>query len=194
MNRQVEIADSALIEKLNSSQTEDEAWAYIYKECWPMMESLIKKNNGTGDDAAEVFHDSLIVLKNQLADPNFELTCRIKTYVYSVCRNLWLKQLRKKHNYVEIDENFDFVEIKENALDSLVQNEQHELVADLMMQLGDECKKILQYYYFQKMRIKEIMQEMKLISEQVVKNKKGKCMKKLKESIFENPDYTEILR
>ncbi|RYF85578.1 MAG: hypothetical protein EOO03_13040 [Chitinophagaceae bacterium] len=45
----------------------------------------------------------LVRLSIELAerrDPNFELTVQLKTFLYSICRRLWLKKLQYQQKYV----------------------------------------------------------------------------------------------
>ena len=58
-----------------------------------MVQSLIINNNGTADDAKDIFQEAMIVLYEKARSGTFELSCQIKTYVYSVSRRLWLKKI-----------------------------------------------------------------------------------------------------
>ena len=64
-----------------------------------MIQSLIINNNGTIHEAKDVFQEAMIVLYDKARSETFELNCQIKTYVYSVCRRLWLKRLQQLNRY-----------------------------------------------------------------------------------------------
>ena len=71
----------------------------IYKDNFNMVQSLVINNNGSADDAKDIFQEAMIVLYEKARSGTFELSCQIKTYVYSVSRRLWLKRLQQASRY-----------------------------------------------------------------------------------------------
>ena len=63
---------------------------------------------------------------------------------------------------------------------TVLKNEESNLVAQMLDQIGKDCKQILLFFYFEKNKMSEIANKMNLANEQVAKNKKSNCMKKLK--------------
>ena len=63
----------------------------VYKENFSLIQHFVVSNNGSEDDARDVFQEAMMVLYEKSRNPEFELTCQIKTYLYSVSRRLWLK-------------------------------------------------------------------------------------------------------
>ena len=55
----------------------------IYKQYYNMVQSLIINNNGSSDDARDIFQETVIVLYEKARSGTFELNCQLKTYVYS---------------------------------------------------------------------------------------------------------------
>ena len=89
----------------------------IYKEYFKMVQSLVLNNNGNGDDAKDIFQEGMVVLYEKSNSPDFTLHCQLKTYLYSVCRRLWLKRLQQMNrfpNLQEIAEDFGYTNA-ENA-------------------------------------------------------------------------------
>lgn len=52
-------------------------------------------NSASGDDAADMMQDGLLAIYQRAKETALVLTCPFEAYVYTVCRNLWLMQLRK---------------------------------------------------------------------------------------------------
>ena len=92
-----EINEKALLEGLAAN--DKKAVEAIYQENYNMVQSLIINNNGSSDDAKDIFQEAMIVLYEKVRSGSFELNCQIKTYVYSVCRRLWLKRLQQLNRY-----------------------------------------------------------------------------------------------
>ena len=115
----------------------------------------------------------------------FKLKVKEKTYLYSVARNMWLNELRKRSNIPIIVETDEFIVLQEDHLASMVLTEQNQEMAKLIRSLGDQCQEILIYFYFDRFRMKKVADLMGFASEQVAKNKKSKCLKKLKALVQE---------
>ncbi|MEO7306209.1 MAG: sigma factor, partial [Ferruginibacter sp.] len=67
----------------------------IYRDNYPMIQGFILNNNGNSDEARDIFQEAMIVIYEKAVSGNFELNCLLKTYLYSVCRRLWLKRLQQ---------------------------------------------------------------------------------------------------
>jgi DNA-directed RNA polymerase specialized sigma24 family protein len=69
----------------------------LYNRYFPMVLHLILNNSGTEDDAKDIYQETLIVLYEKVTTDSLELHCQLKTYLYSVSRRLWLKQLSMRN-------------------------------------------------------------------------------------------------
>ena len=189
-------SDQEVIKMIQSGATrkEDRALEYLYAQYYSLIEKLIKNNNGTEIEAADVFQDSIIVLYNQLKSGEVELNCTIKTYLYSVSRNLWLRELRLKNKQVDLMIDNETVPIEERQLKRLESNEQSELIAQLIKKLGEECQKILLLFYFEKLRMDDIANRLNLKTAQVAKNKKARCLKRLKAAAENSTVFYEFFK
>ena len=101
----------------------------IYKENYTTVQSLIINNNGTADDAKDIFQEAMIVLYEKARSGTFELSCQIKTYVYSVSRRLWLKRLQQANRYSADIGNADGVVPVEEDID---EHERRDAEFDMM--------------------------------------------------------------
>ena len=160
----------------------DKAFLAIYKLCQDMVYSYILRNSGNEVEAEDIFQDGIIILYNQVKGKDIELTSKLSTYVFSICRNLWLKRLRKLKRHVTIEaEDVENISIDGSILETIEESEQSSEVARLLNQLNEGCRKIILMYYYEKMKMNEISEILKFSSPQVAKNKKSGCMKKLRE-------------
>ena len=72
----------------------------LYQLYFPMVVKLVTRNNGTEDDAKDIFQEALMVLYDKIQRKDLTLSSSFKTYLYAVCKNLWLKSLYKKDRYM----------------------------------------------------------------------------------------------
>lgn len=184
-----------IIENLRSldDRRVDQAFAELYKEYYPMIISFIKTNNGSNDDAADIFQDALIVLYDKMRDPKFQLTCAIKTYLYSICRNLWLKKLAQNKKQTNIKDTLPAVELVPNIAEILEANEQVTLVANMLNQIGGDARQILIYFYFEGLKTKEVTEKMGFANDFVTRNKKSNSLKRLRKLLNESKVLRDIL-
>ncbi|MEA3295772.1 MAG: sigma factor, partial [Patescibacteria group bacterium] len=68
----------------------------IYNELFPVINRLIEFNSGTPSDAKDIFQEALMVIYKKIENDEFILSCSFKTFLYSICRNLWFNQLRNR--------------------------------------------------------------------------------------------------
>lgn len=53
----------------------------LYQENFNTIQSLIINNNGSSDDAKDIFQEAIIVLYEKVRAGGFELQCQIKTFL-----------------------------------------------------------------------------------------------------------------
>ena len=86
----------------------------IYRDNYNAIQSLIIKNNGSIDDAKDIFQEAILVLYEKVQSDEFILSCQIKTYIYSVSRRLWLKRLVQQNRFLVMDDGeHDVVSVEE---------------------------------------------------------------------------------
>src|SRR3954470_23310830 len=88
------------------AENDTKAIETIYKDNFKMVQAFILNNNGTYDDARDIFQEAMITLYEKAKSESFVLTSQIKTYIYSVCKRMWLKRLQQMGRYVT-GENFE---------------------------------------------------------------------------------------
>jgi RNA polymerase sigma factor (sigma-70 family) len=169
---------------------------FIFKNFYSKINFFIKKNSGDDDDANDIFQEAIIIIYRKLKANELVLDCSFETYLYSVCRFLWLKQLEKrKIEKDNIKDNHEFNdEIYDDSLEKIAElNERHKLYQKHFANLGKDCQKILQLY-FDKVPLKNIAQIMGFKSERYAKKRKFFCKEYLIKSVKQDLDYKSILR
>ena len=97
------------------SKGEEDALDYLYKKYYRMMTNLVLKNNGTEQEAKDIFQDALIVFWQKAASGNLVLTSKISTFLYSICLNLWRKELERKSRLIhEQQDGSEFIQHEQN--------------------------------------------------------------------------------
>lgn len=157
----------------------------IYKDNFNMVQALILNNNGTYDDARDIFQEAVITLYEKAKSDSFVLTCQIKTYIYSVCRRLWLKRLQQMGRYSgQVESLEETVPVEEDLEFHEKRNADFAIMERALNSLGEPCKGLLEAYYLQKKGMTEIAQDFGYTNADNAKNQKYKCLMRLKKLFF----------
>lgn len=175
--------EKALLQGL--ARSDKKAIETIYKENYNMVQALIINNNGTGEEAKDIFQETMIVLYEKVRSGSFELNCQIKTYVYSVSRRLWLKRLQQMNRYSTGLENLqETVTVEEEVEEHERINNEFQAMDKAISSLGEPCKSLLEAYYLQKKNMQEIAISFGYTNADNAKNQKYKCLIRLKKIFF----------
>jgi RNA polymerase sigma factor (sigma-70 family) len=183
----IHYSDEAIIEGLRLRS--DYIIKFIYQEYFPVIKYLVNSNGGYDEDAEDVFQDGLIIIYKKLKDNELVLSSSYKTFLYSICRNLWLQKLNKKtalnRSFSEIEQ---YIELPGDIL-SEVQNEENEkyrLFQVHFLSLGEDCQKVLKLF-MHKTSLRDVAQIMGYKTEKYAKLRKFLCKEDLKKRILNDP-------
>ncbi len=180
--------DKALLKGL--ARKDSQAIEQIYRNHYQMIQYLVLQNRGSEDDAADVFQEAMMVLFEKAGNPSFELNCQLKTYLYAVCRHLWLKKLQSLKKLpiqpadveiaIPVDEDIELHEKRQQSFDIMEQ---------ALHKLGEPCKSLLEAYYIEKKQMQEIADRFQYTNANNAKTQKYKCLMRLKKLFFAQYKY-----
>ncbi len=145
----------------------------IYSDNFPSVQSYILRNSGFKEDAKDVFQEGMTIFYGNIISGQFKEQSSLKTYLFSICKNLWLLKLRKR------DSGLVSIEAIENQPEHPIDELNNHLLDTLIQALKTDCQKILIGYYYEHKSMEELAVVFKLGSEQATRNKKMRCMKEL---------------
>ena len=161
---------------------------YIYGEYFTTIKFLVTTNSGTESDAEDVFQDALLIIYKKVVESGLILTSSFKTFLYSICRNLWLQRLDKK----AFSSDFLYIENLNNLQETLSsekareEGEKYKFFQLHFLTLSEDCQKILRLF-LEKRALKDIAEIMGFKSEKYAKTRKYMCKEKLKDKIMKDP-------
>ncbi len=178
-----ELSDTKLLEGL--AKNDRQAIEVIYARHYNMVQSLVVNNNGSNDEARDIFQEAMIVLYEKSRSGSFELNCQLKTYIYSVCRRLWLKRLQYLQRYVpDISSREDIVAVEDELELHEQKNLEFQTMERALSGLGEPCKSLLEAFYIQKRNMSDIAGSFGYTNADNAKNQKYKCLMRLKKLFF----------
>jgi RNA polymerase sigma factor (sigma-70 family) len=160
----------------------------LYKQYSGMVIAYIISNQGSQQDGEDVFQEALIAFINLVKSGKFRGEASLQTTFVSISRNIWLNEQKKRKSLDTRGKLFENARQQEaDPASLLLQREVSEQFLNLMSRLGESCKSLLTMVYYENLSNKDILERTHYESEQVIRNKKYKCMKELTELIKDNP-------
>ena len=165
---------------------------YIYESYFQQIRTFINKNQGSEEDAKDIYQDALLVIYQKTVFNNLSLTCSFNTYLFSVCRLLWLKQLEQsKQQKIISVETGTFVELDKSIFEISEKNERYNLYQEHFNKLSYSCQKVLELF-LAGIPLREIANILGFKSEQYAKKRKHQCKEKLVSSIKGDPGFKHL--
>lgn len=164
----------------------------IYEQNFPMTQRFIIQNKGSHEDAEDIFQKALLQLAVRFKREKFEITTSFEAYLFTVCKNLWRRELNKSKNKVT---NEHFIELSSEEQDqsmALLEQKRWELFNQNLELISENCKKILKLF-FAKIPYAKMVKEMQYNSETVARQRVFKCKNKLKELIKKDKRYNSLV-
>jgi RNA polymerase sigma factor (sigma-70 family) len=177
-------ADADLLKAFELVRPPDQAIRQLYRSSFPMARSYVLQNSGNEQDAEDIFQEAVISFIELVQNRKFRGESSVSSCIYSIARHLWLNELRRKGRALKREVRFQQENSAQVDLNILLGEDtlRNQLI-QMIEALGDNCRKILVAFYYDDLPMKEIMGLVNYQNEQVLRNKKYKCMKQLEEEL-----------
>jgi len=150
----------------------------IYRRFAPVIKYYILKNQGSEDDAADIFQESLIDIYNQAKFKQLQLTCPFEPFFLLVCKRKWLNELKKRGRSPVTKSSDDVYDMGEDVFAAAEQVVKEEAKAGIFLQqferLGEKCREILRRSMAGEAQ--EKMAEVLGVTYGYLRKKKSECM------------------
>jgi len=190
----VKLSDEEVVSNLKSSDESkvEEAFNFLYHKTQHIARRYILKNRGNEQDVDDIFHDALLAFYKLARQSKLKADVNVEAYLFTICRNMWSKKLKSQFLEVELKTIHNPKEVEEIRI-SLDPKEYKSIILDeILAKMDKDCLTLIRYFYYDKLRMKEIVNKMNISSVQVAKNKKMNCIKKLQKLMLASPHYPKL--
>lgn len=189
-------SEEELLMSLRTGHQMHEAIKAIYRNYFESLSWYVMHNSGTRQDAEDVFQEVVVDFIDLVKKNKFRGESTIKTFLFSLNRHNWLNELKRRGRALAREEKYEKGQEKEEMDVShlIVDREVKAQIFRLMEKIGETCKKILLMFYYENLSINEIWKDLHYENEQVVRNKKYKCLKQVEQMISEDPILKQTLK
>ncbi len=164
----------------------------IYKENFTPVKKFVLQNSGDTADAEDVFQKALLQITVRYKKEAFQINTNFNGYLYTVCKNLWRRELNKSKKKVTNNEVVELVSEERDSSLAYLELKRQELFVEKLGEISENCKKILTLF-FAKTPYAEIVESTDYGSETVVRQRVFKCKKKLTELIKKDIKYNSLI-
>ena len=154
----------------------------LYDKLRPSVIKYIKQNHGSPTEAQDVLQDAIVAVYTSIVKKKFRGESTVSTFTYSVVRNLWINKLKRKKIESKYIESSEEPNKTQSIIPSYFHHEKREAIEGVFSMLGSDCKDLLVKIYYNNYSMKDIVATFSYENEQVARNKKYKCMKRLKKN------------
>lgn len=189
-------SDQALLAALRGNKDLDKAVRFLYRQYFDVLSIYTRQNSGTPQDAEDIFQEVVVTFIELVNQNKFRGESSIKTFLYSLNRHIWLNELKKRNRMQQRNIKFERSRSQSEADVSthIAGREARAQVMKVIGQLGEACKQVLMAFYYQDLPVKDMLAFLPYENEQVIRNKKYKCLKKLEEMLHEDPNLANNLK
>lgn len=169
-------------------QNNDVVLRALYKKFYTVVLKYVVNNSGNSDAAEDVYQETIIVLYENVQKPGFQLNCQLQTFIYSIAKRLWLKQLRNQNHLARLNgsDDEDLVDVSGEIAEHLKKEADIEKMNKSLDQLGEPCRTLLKDFYVYRLSMDDISEKFGYTNADNAKTQKYKCLQRLKRYFFED--------
>jgi RNA polymerase sigma factor (sigma-70 family) len=182
-------SDKELVAAIRENTNLNKAILFIYQEHAEKTSSFLIKYGASEQEAQDVFQETVIAFIDIAKKETYRLDAKIGTFLVAVAKNIWFNEVKKKERSSFREKQFEKGREQEEAdvNQHIIEREMKQQMRDLLYKLDEPCRKILLLFYYENLSMKEIVHHLPYENEQVVRNKKSKCLQHLTGLVKSHP-------
>lgn len=156
------------------------AFGLLYHAYFDVVLRHVLHNNGTKDEAEDLFQEVMLVLVYKLRNDNFRLSASLKTYILAIGKNLWLKSLSNKARQREHREAAAAAYYAD--LNATIEQEKYykSKLQQYLYKISNHCQDFIDDVFFKGKSLEQIKEEYGYTSRLNAANQKYKCMEQIR--------------
>jgi RNA polymerase sigma factor (sigma-70 family) len=181
--------DDALLAAIKSGGVERDAALkrlYLRPGLREAVIRLVRDNQGSMQDAQDVFQETLILFDRNVREGRFEGRSLLGTYFVAIAKWHWLTLRRQQNRYTDLAP-IHYEEAVESPEATTIRGEQRQMLQNALEQLGGRCKELLLLYQMEH-PMEEIAQLMGYNNADVAKKEAYRCRIRLREVLEKTHD------
>jgi len=158
---------------------------YVYLKSRKKIIGYVMKNGGNKEDGQDVLQDAVSAFYTNIINNRYRGESDVEGYLYGIARNLWLKTLKTKGKMQVLK---DASHLKETPPDHKLDEDTFRDLDNVLQKMDVVCRDLLVHAFYYNYSAVDLSNKFDFKNEQVARNKKYKCLKKLRK-LMENIKY-----
>jgi len=147
---------------------------------------VLKERGASLEDTKDLFQEAVMVVMRKVVEENETIECTLKTYITTVCKYQWNnKTATLKHKRTVELSPVDVHEPIGDVKDYQEEEQRFGYLSQILSQLGDRCRELLNSFYIHRHSMKEIAGRMEFSSVNSAKTQKYKCIERARKMAIE---------
>jgi RNA polymerase sigma factor (sigma-70 family) len=179
-------SDDEIIEAFSTGGAlKEQAVNHVMSEYIPYLPKVAKKTGLSQDEALDVFTDAIMALIDQTTSAQFKGASKLSTYFYKIFYFKSVDLFRKNTtNQIDYREELpEAIDSESLPIKKMETNEDINQLHQYLDQIGEPCKQILLDWGFWGYNMNEIAERAGLEGSTQAKDRKYKCLQKLRKLI-----------
>ncbi|MFT3933788.1 MAG: sigma-70 family RNA polymerase sigma factor [Chitinophagaceae bacterium] len=171
-------ADEQLVAALKQQNNLNKPIQFMYRQYASQLSSFLIKYGASEQEAQDVFQETVVAFIDIVKKDKYRPDAKISTFITAIAKNIWLNEAKKKERSSFREKQFEKGrdQVEEDVSHFIGEREMKQEMRNLVQQLDEPCRKILLLFYYEGLSMKEIVEHLPYENEQVVRNKKSKCL------------------
>ena len=193
--RKKKYTDQEIVAAIRSGKS-DGALQFLYHTTQRKISSYILKNNGSLEEAQDIFQDAVVALFHHVTQGKFEHGKSVDAFLFSVARNAWITRAKKLNKQVNQTASLagKAQPAEENQfITQQAEKERHQKLDQMLNSIGEKCRELITLTVFYKLSMEEVAKRMGFSGANAAKTRNYKCKQKLIKLVKENHSLRENL-
>ena len=191
-----EFSDEEVLQKLKANDTgTDDVIRFLYSTHFEKLSRYILMHKGSLEDARDLFQETIISFIHLTREGKFRRESSIGTFLFVLNKNLWLNEQRKRGSSQVREIRYEDEQPRDMDIGAVLEHREttHKL-RKIIQRLGENCEKILLLFYYENCSMKDLTDRLHYQNEQVTRNMKYKCLKKMEQLVQTDPFLFQQLK
>jgi RNA polymerase sigma factor (sigma-70 family) len=189
------LKDLEIVENIEKNTNLNACIQSLYKDHYGLLENFVIKNGGRKEDGEDVVQETMVTFIQIIQEGKYRKEANLKSFLYAITKNIWFTKLKKlkaelQRGSIWIEKSAEY---DDDINESIKKKESLGLIMSVLDNLGEVCSNILKRFYYEELSLIEILPFTNFENEQVLRNKKSKCMKTLMENLEKNTQLKSAL-
>jgi RNA polymerase sigma factor (sigma-70 family) len=159
----------------------------------PMVNLMVSQTGGSSEDGKDIFQEGLMIMIEKIDNKDFALTCKLKTFLYCVCENLWKSVLSRRKLAADYLRQSVKQDDEDGDIPGFIDEVMYREIFFNAFEALDPVRKNVLKLYWEDMSLQEIADKFGY-TYAYTKKRKCEAQAELIKKIKNNPDYIKIMR